>query len=192
MSQMGFYFNMDACTGCKTCEISCKDKNRLENGMAYRCVNVYSVGTFPTVKGYSFSSSCNHCAEPACMAVCPVGAILKLDDGTIVILEDVCIGCDACIAACPYGVPQKMEDKGIVGKCDACAGIRAKGGNPACVDACPARALDFGEMEDLQAKYGSDTTNVIAVLPDPSMTMPSLLIRAREVAMETGFKEIYL
>lgn len=38
-------------------------------------------------------------------------------------------------------------------KCDFCYDLIKNGKNPACVDVCNARALDFGELDDLKAKY---------------------------------------
>jgi len=192
MSQLGFYFNMQACVGCRACQVSCKDKNRLEVGIIYRQANSYSVGTYPAIKGYHYSRSCNHCSAPACMTACPSAAILKLDDGTVVIDQGLCIGCDACVLSCPYGVPKLDEVNGVAGKCDACFTLRAKGENPACVDACPMRALDFGELEALKSKYGSGLTDAIAILPDPMQTAPSVLINAKDIAQDAGFKEIIL
>ena len=45
-----------------------------------------------------------------------------------------------------------------------------------CVDACPMRALDFGDYEELQTKYGA--SDHIYPLPDHSITGPSLCIKA--------------
>ena len=80
----GFYFDMTRCIGCRACQVACKDKNRLEVGTLYRNVKSYTVGTFPNVKSYSYSGSCNHCENPICLANCPTGAISKAEDGTVV------------------------------------------------------------------------------------------------------------
>lgn len=66
----GFYFDMTRCIGCRACQVACKDKNRLEVGTLYRNVKSYTVGTFPNVKSYSYSGSCNHCENPICLANC--------------------------------------------------------------------------------------------------------------------------
>ncbi|MDP4128349.1 MAG: 4Fe-4S binding protein, partial [Bacillota bacterium] len=29
---LGFYFDMEKCIGCRTCQIACKDKNNLDVG----------------------------------------------------------------------------------------------------------------------------------------------------------------
>ena len=39
-------------------------------------------------------------------------------------------------------------------KCDLCADRVAQGEQPICVEACPLRALDFGEISELREKYG--------------------------------------
>jgi len=101
----------------------------------------------------------------------------------------VCKGDGACVEACPYGVPKLWED-GKAGKCDSCYLIREAGGTPACVAACPNRALDFGEVEELKKKYGDALVSDIAVLPSSDKTKPNVYINAKEAATETGFTEV--
>ncbi len=186
---IGFYFDMTRCTGCRACQVACKDKNRLEVGPIYRNAHTFSVGTFPDVVAYSFSTSCNHCDTPACFAACGSGAIEKRDDGAVVIDTEKCMGDLACAEACPYSVPQELPE-GKAGKCDSCYIIREAGGQPACVAACPNRALDFGEVEDLKAKYGEDLVSEISVLPSASETAPNVYIKAKDAALEEGFIEV--
>ncbi len=187
---VGFYIDMTRCTGCRACQVACKDKNRLDVGTVYRNAHSFSVGSFPNVKGYAFSASCNHCEMPACMAACSAGAIDKAEDGAVIIDQSKCTGCKACLEACPYAIPQFLEEKGVAGKCDSCQMIRSKGGQPACVAGCPNRALDFGEIEELKAKYGDALVSDIAILPGSETTKPNLLIKAKDAAMEEGFVEI--
>lgn len=186
---IGFYFDMTRCTGCRACQVACKDKNRLEVGTLYRNAHTYSVGTFPQVSAYSFSGSCNHCNTPACFAACPSGAIEKLEDGAVIINHETCTGDGSCVEACPYGIPKILPD-GKAGKCDSCYQIREAGGQPACVAACPNRALDFGEYDDLVAKYGEDCVSEIAVLPSATETDPSLLIKAKDASFSEDFVEV--
>ncbi|MCI8514543.1 MAG: 4Fe-4S dicluster domain-containing protein, partial [Lachnospiraceae bacterium] len=156
MMALGFYFDMTRCIGCRACQVACKDKNNLEVGAIFRNAKTYETGSFPDVNAFSFSTSCNHCENPACVTVCPIGAMYKAEDGTVICDQELCDGCQACVEICPYQVPQFIEATGKVNKCDACAYLRAKGENPACVDACPNRALDFGDVAELESKYGKD------------------------------------
>ena len=47
MAQYGFYFDQTVCAGCHTCQIACKDKNRLEVGTLYRKVITCETGEYP-------------------------------------------------------------------------------------------------------------------------------------------------
>ena len=189
---LGFYFDMTRCVGCRACQIACKDKNRLDVGTILRNAKTYSTGSFPKVKTYSYSASCNHCENPACVAACPTGATYKAEDGTVQHDKDKCIGCQACALACPYHHPQLVEETMKIARCDSCAYLRAKGMNPACVDACPSRALDFGDLDELRAKYGEDLVSALPILPE-SETGPNVLIKAKECALnDTEMTELPL
>jgi anaerobic dimethyl sulfoxide reductase subunit B (iron-sulfur subunit) len=108
------------------------------------------------------------------MTACPSSAISKGDDGIVNIDQEICVRDQSCLYACPYGAPQFESDTARMSKCDMCADLRAIGKNPACVDACPLRALDWGDMAELRAKYGN--LNDVDPLPDSSLTNPSIII----------------
>lgn len=192
MGRKAFYFDMTACIGCKTCQMACKDKMEqdFEPGVFYRHVDTYETGKYPNVGRYNVSFGCNHCENPACVANCPTGAMYKSEDGTVQHDDSVCIGCETCVQSCPYQAPHLIASLGIVHKCDACRDRTAKGENPMCVDACVMRALDFGEYEDLVAKYGNDLVSDLSVLPDSSMTTPNLLVKARRIAVSENAKQM--
>ena len=184
MSQQAFYFDGTRCTGCKTCEMACKDFKDLSVGVAFR--KVYEVTLGDTAKDaqgtittscttYPLSMACSHCDKPVCVEVCPQGAIEKNADGLVCIDAEKCIGCGSCVQACPYNVPVLQKDEGKTLKCDGCADRVAAGEKPICVEACPARALDFDDTEKL-AKTGERAN--IAPLIDPSETEPNFFIKA--------------
>ena len=190
MGKLGFYFDATMCTGCRTCQVACKDKNRLDVGTLFREVKSYEVGSYPDVTFYHMTMSCNHCENPACVSACPV---YVAEDGTVLHDEALCIGCQACVQACPYGAPKYIEEKKKVGKCDACAAIRAAGGNPVCVDACPLRALEFGDLDELVQKHaGAELVNELPILPKADATGPSLLIEPKQSMLSDGAEEMYL
>lgn len=183
MTQLGFYFDMARCSGCKTCQVVCKEVNELPVGVLYRRVDSYEIGKFPAVAAFNYSSGCNHCANPACVANCPTGAMTKSEeDGIVSVKEDVCIGCGTCAASCPYGVPVVREDTGTSGKCDACGRLRAKGEQPSCVVSCPTRAMDFGDIEELVTKYGAGLVSEFPLIGSAETTSPSLLVKLKDCA----------
>ncbi|MGL5677187.1 MAG: 4Fe-4S dicluster domain-containing protein [Cellulosilyticaceae bacterium] len=192
MAKLGFYFDATKCIGCRACQVQCKDKNRLGVGPVIRKNASYCVGTYPEAKCFHVSKSCNHCEKAACYEACPVGAIYKDKDGIILHDKKLCVGCLRCVESCPYEHMQYNKEKGVAAKCDSCYAIRKAGGNPACVDACTMRALDFGDLEALEKKYGKDLINHIPVLAESADTEPSLRIKAKECALSKEAKEMWL
>lgn len=192
-NQLAFYVDIAACSGCKACQIACKDRKDLPVGIKWRRVFEYGGGEWIKQDGfmvptadftYYVSAACMHCQNPMCLEVCPAAAISKRDDGIVLIDPDKCIGCRYCQWACPYGAPQFNEELGVMTKCDFCYELQDQGQNPACVDACPMRALHYGELEELQAQYG--TLADPAPLPDPSITHPSIVYKPNSLTQTSA------
>ena len=189
---LGFYVDMTRCAGCGTCTYACKDRLDLGTvGVSPRRVNRYQVGAYPNLAGFSTSISCNHCENPACVEVCPTGAMFK-DPETGVVLHDdsVCIGCQTCVSACPYGAPQYVAEDNLVVKCDTCKALREAGEQPVCVDACPYRALEFGDLDELRREHGSDLVSEVPALPGADVTGANLLLKTRPAALQADFTEV--
>jgi DMSO reductase iron-sulfur subunit len=140
--QYRFTFAMESCVGCHSCEVACAEQNGLPADTAWRRVGEFEGGSFPDTKRFHLSMSCNHCLEPACLEGCPTEAYVKLDNGVVAHNADDCIGCQYCTWNCPYSVPAFQPDRRIVTKCDMCLPRLEEGLKPACVGACPTRALD--------------------------------------------------
>ncbi|HEY1467716.1 MAG TPA: 4Fe-4S dicluster domain-containing protein [Candidatus Acidoferrum sp.] len=123
---------------------------------------------------YIFSMKrCLHCLEPACASACPTTALKRQPDGPVTYDAGKCIGCRYCVWACPWGVPTAQWDSLApkIQKCTHCAdradqpvpltlnglGLNLEESNqflaniavPACVKACPADCLKFGEREEM-------------------------------------------
>lgn len=189
---LGFYVNVRRCIGCKTCQVACKDHHNLQAaGPRPRRAEAFECGTYPDIAMFQLSLSCNHCENPACVAGCPTGAMFKSDDGTVLHIDDRCVVCRNCMTVCPYGAPQLDEDENMVVKCDGCKALRESGRNPVCVDACPMRALEFGDMDELRAAHG-DAASELPLLPSPDLTHPNLLVGASPAALRTDFREVRL
>ncbi|WP_350454056.1 4Fe-4S dicluster domain-containing protein [Slackia heliotrinireducens] len=191
---LGFYFDMQRCIGCRVCQIACKDRFGLElAGARMRRVETYEGGTFPKAAMYNTSIACNHCENPACVATCPTGAMFKAEDGTVQHDDEACIKCQTCVNSCPYGAPQVADElDGLIVKCDSCKALRDANQNPVCVNACVMRALDFGEIDDLKAKYGTDLVSEVPCMPSSDTTNPNIVIKARPAGLEAEFAQIIL
>ena len=197
MSQQAFFFDGTRCSGCKTCLFACKDAYDLDVGTMYRRVYEYAGGetkrnerdgTFETTCfAYNVSIACNHCDNPVCVQVCPTEAMHKdPETGLVSVNERHCIGCGYCALSCPYHAPKVDRDKGHSVKCDGCIDRVTAGEKPVCVEACPARALDFGPAVEM-AKLGERAA--IAPLPDPAATVPNLFIKPPDDARPAESKD---
>ena len=98
------------------------------------------------------SDVCKHCTHAACVDVCPTGALMHTEFGTVVVQEDICNGCGYCIPACPYGVIDRREDDGRVWKCTLCYDRIGDGLEPACAKACPTDSIQFGDLDELRER----------------------------------------
>jgi formate dehydrogenase iron-sulfur subunit len=98
------------------------------------------------------SDVCKHCTHAACLDVCPTGALVRTEFGTVVVQQDVCNGCGYCVSACPYGVIGQREDDGRVFKCTMCYDRLGAGQEPACAKACPTDSIQFGELDELRER----------------------------------------
>jgi len=148
------------CIGCNECAIACKQANHLapdsprhwdtEDGLSAR--NWTSVVEGPN---HTYArQQCRHCLEPACASVCPVGALTKTSLGPVVYDSSKCMGCRYCMMACPYNVPRYDWDAAVpyIRKCILCYGRLRNGQQPACTEACPAKATIFGDRDELVAE----------------------------------------
>ena len=179
----GFFFDASACTGCKACQAACKDRNDLPVGVRWRRVYEVTGGGWerrgeawvPSVVAYNISMACNHCEKPACALACPVRAITRRADGLVLVDASACVGCRYCEWACPYGAIRFDARTGTVSKCDLCREAVEAGDRPACVAACPQRALDFGDLGELEREHGGERR--IFPLPDPAATEPAFLVK---------------
>ncbi len=184
MAQFGWNLSLKRCVGCHACMVACKAENNTEPQQSpltvhygravavnYRFVHTVDGGAYPTPTRTFVTMACNHCANPACLASCPVGAIAKdAATGLVQIDQAQCIGCRYCEWACPYGAPQFNAATQKVEKCTGCAHRLAKGLAPACVTTCPAKALTYTNSFDQAGGNGS----VPAGFADPAATHPAI------------------
>ncbi len=198
MNQLAFYFDASSCSGCKTCQVACKDKHNSPMAVLWRRVYEVCGGDWvrkgpawiPNIYAYHMSMACNHCEEPICLDACPNKAIVKNSQGIVLIDYDRCMGCKYCEWTCPYGALQFDPFKKIMTKCTFCADYLEEGKPPACVSACPMRALDYGHLDELTQRHGKD--NEFFPLPKEKYTKPALVITPHRDTRKAGNNELII
>ena len=179
--QYGFIIDSERCVDCRSCVVACKSLHGIELGIAWRHVSTTWRGSFPKVTFQSASMACNHCAQPACIAVCPQKAISKRsEDGIVMVNRSRCIGCRACGTACPYQAPKYGKDKRMQ-KCDLCVERVLAGKQPVCVSTCPAEALSFGTMDELPKMAGGKKLEKLEGTTEPSVLVPPATVESRKI-----------
>ncbi len=180
-SRVGFFTDTSVCIGCKACEVACKEWNGLPEpdsdvltltGMSYDntgalgsnswrhvafieqqrpLIDEHADGDGGATRWLMASDVCKHCTHAACLDVCPTGALVRTEFGTVIVQPDVCNGCAYCVSACPFGVIDRREDDGRAWKCTMCYDRLRGGLEPACAKACPTDSIQFGPLDELRA-----------------------------------------
>lgn len=164
--EYGVLVDVTKCIGCRGCQVSCKRWNDLSgettslsgdwtnppklspDTYTHMRFNLDYDETNDTYEWRFLNWRCMHCENPSCMDACPVDAIVKTEEGAVVVLQERCIGCKKCVYACPFEIPQYDPQSEKVYKCHMCYD-RIPTDEPACVKACPTDALVFGKRADI-------------------------------------------
>jgi molybdopterin-containing oxidoreductase family iron-sulfur binding subunit len=153
------------CRNARKCITACQGAHHLRPYEYH--INTLVMQESENTAPYYMPKPCQHCDNPPCVAVCPVDATFKRQDGIVLIDNERCIGCRFCVAACPYSarmfhweeplvveadkgatydielnIPQK---KGTISKCLFSADRLREGKLPYCVSSCPNGVYYFGD-----------------------------------------------
>ncbi len=125
----GFSFDLERCTECQRCMMSCSIAK--EGRVLFARSRISLEKRWPELPAFSICRF-DDCVGKPCVDACPSGAI-SVGAGIVSIDEAACTGCGLCIEACPHG--GIIMGGGVALKCDFC------GGDPECVKACVTAAL---------------------------------------------------
>lgn len=165
--------DVQKCIGCQACTVSCIMENAAPENSFRTVVSTYEVKEDKRCGTYMLPRLCNHCANPPCIPVCPVGATFQRKDGVVVVDGDRCVGCAYCVQACPYDARFINHETGKADKCTFCAHRVDEGLLPACVETCVGGARIFGDLNDPESLvHHLLTENKVKVLKPEQGTQP--------------------
>ncbi len=166
-----FLVDVSRCTGCRGCQVACKQWNQLPgtktyqtgsyqnppdfNEFTYKLVR-FSEGRRENGKPYwnFFSDMCRHCVTPPCQAGMVENEIVQDEEtGAIIFTKDTFKSdYETSRSACPFDVPRQHPDTKVMSKCTMCIDRVKDGKLPACVLSCPTNAIEFGDRDEILAK----------------------------------------
>jgi len=175
MAEYGMIVDLNKCIRCRTCYVARKIEHNIpahprDNEHPYEYYRLRYVewewGKYPNTRRAFIPISCMQCGNPPYIKSCPIGAIIKRNDGIIAIKKGVCTGCGVCTTACPYGALYITSD-GKADVCDFYTERLSAGLPPKCVEVCNAGARIFGNLDDSKSE--------IAILTESGKAKPLLL-----------------
>ncbi len=150
LKKKAMLIDLTLCVGCNACQAACKEVNHMPAEEA-KALSTTTYTALDEYDGVFVRRMCQHCDDPTCASVCPVGAFTKMPEGPVVYDVEKCIGCRYCMQACPFQVPRYEWSSTYprVQKCVMCHERLAQGLPTACSEACPTGATKFGDRDDL-------------------------------------------
>jgi len=156
------FVHPERCIGCKQCEVACAVAHSQSKNLFWAVFE--TPGPKPRIHAEaglslntSFPNKCRHCNPAPCLLACPTGAIYRAGELPEIVMIDArkCIACGMCAMVCPfdvityYAAAEAPHKTAVAIKCDHCIDRQRQGLVPACVEACKAGALEFGDLNEL-------------------------------------------
>ena len=171
MTGKAFFIDTTLCTGCRGCQIACKQWNQLpatetENWGSYQNPKDLSFDTYKLIRfeehlgsdnkpvWYFFADQCRHCVEPPCKEAAeddaPGGIIIDSQTGAVLYTDKLKKAkTQSVVEACPFNIPRGQKGTGYMSKCTMCVERVHSGLLPACVKTCPTGAMNFGDRDKM-------------------------------------------
>ena len=168
--------DIEKCQGCLSCMLACSLIHEGVESLSLSRIQVMQ-NSFASFPDDLTIEQCRQCVEPACVEICPTGALAAdARYGNVRIVDkEKCIGCGLCFEACPFTPSRAFlapdaayDDEAKSRKCDLCANAPYHwddaGGGPdgkqACVAVCPVGAIIFAAEIPTQEGDGGYKVNL--------------------------------
>lgn len=139
------------CVGCRSCTVACQAVRGLAAEATPLVISITEeVNNRGEFKLRFAAEACRNCSDAPCAEACLFGAIYFEDSGKVVLNEEECTYCGKCVEECPFSAVLLDQERKTAVKCDLCLARTAKSLEPACVAACPGKAIYSGVLKDIE------------------------------------------
>ncbi|MFO7984803.1 MAG: 4Fe-4S dicluster domain-containing protein [Desulfatiglandaceae bacterium] len=192
MSGKAFFIDTTVCTGCRGCQIACKQWNQLpatqtENWGSMQNPKDLSFYTYKLVRfeehmgsdnkpvWYFFPDQCRHCVIPPCQEAAeydaPGGIVIDNLTGAVLYTDKLKkADAEEIQESCPFNIPRAQKGTGYIAKCTMCVERVHNGLLPACVKTCPTGAMNFGDREDMASLAKARFKEVESKFPNATLS----------------------
>lgn len=161
------FVHLDKCMGCRSCQLACA----VQHSASKNLFTAVSETPLPRYRlyveqgdGRKMPLTCRHCDEAPCLNACISGALYRDERGMVVQHDERCVGCWTCLMVCPYGVVGRQKERKIAVKCDRCPDLE----EPACVSACPTKALVHADVESFAKALRVHAAGILSRAVEPA------------------------
>lgn len=159
MKKWNLIVDVAECHNCHNCFLSCKDEyigNDIKgysaaqplHGHNWIDIKFKERGQYPRVETTYVPVMCNHCDDAPCIKV-GAGAVIKRDDGIVIIDPEKAKGRKDIVKSCPYGAIWWNEVLSLPQAWTFDAHLLDRGWTePRCVQSCPTGALKSLKVRD--------------------------------------------
>jgi len=187
MAIMAKFIDVTKCSGCRGCQVACKQWNQLPAEVeaftgslqthleckpyTWTIVNFTERMNNGVVEWLFRKHGCMHCQDATCISTCGVAAYSRTEFGHVYRDPNICIGCGQCVRECPYNIPEVATDAGgkYARSCKFCYDRIGNGLTPACAKGCTTGAIQFGERTAMLAAANTRVSEIIAQYPDANV-----------------------
>lgn len=172
-NQLMFSVDLSKCINCKTCEMACNEYHGLTEVNRRTVFSYDKENTLPI----HISISCNHCANPVCVSICPENNFEKRGDGIVIHHAGRCEGCQRCVSACPFHAPKLNPKTNRADKCNFCVERLDQGLKPVCVENCITTSLGVIMVSKNERRAYAFCDSDIPLM---EYTNPSIFVKKKE------------
>lgn len=185
MARLSKFIDTSKCTACRGCQTICKSWNEMPaeilefrgtlqthadtSSKTLTFLQMQEKVEGGQIQWHFRKHQCFHCAEAACIVVCPEKALSHSATGAVVRDYEKCIGCEYCSKYCPFNIPKVDQDLKKMFKCTLCSERVDNNRLPACAQTCPPGAILFGDRAAMVAQAKERLVVVKELYPNANL-----------------------